>query len=470
MKTTPEIARKQRKELIKKGGKFAEQLKELPKARVKSGILKLTNYIDNVELFYDMQPFFYDRSKMFWLWNKEEYKWEMKDDVDIMNAIDNELEFGGETVTAGVKTNYLEAFKRVGRNNIPKAIKGTWVQFKKKMIDVLNGKKFEATPEYFVTNPIPLDIGNSDETPEMDRIFKEWVGIENVDILYEIISYCLLPSYPLHKIFCLIGSGSNGKGKFLELLTRFIGVENVTSTELDVLLNSRFESTRLHKKLVCLMGETNFGEISKTSILKKLTGQDMIGFEFKNKNPFEGYNYAKIIIATNTLPITMDKTIGFYRRWIIIDFPNTFTEKKKILDEIPIEEYNNLAKKSIGILKHILTGREFTNEGSYDEREQRYEERSNPLKKFLETYTTEDPDGYVFKWELRDKFQVFLIQNRHRKWSDIEIGMRMKERYEERQMGEDRYRAWIGIRWKQKLVDYSQVSPLSRDKLIHFPI
>lgn len=33
-----------------------------------------------------------------------------------------------------------------------------------------------------------------------------------------------------------------------------------------------------------MMGETNFNEMSETSILKKLTGGDLIGFEYKNKN------------------------------------------------------------------------------------------------------------------------------------------------------------------------------------------
>ena len=93
------------------------------------------------------------------------------------------------------------------------------------------------------------------------------------------------------------------------------------------------------------MGETNFNEMSRTSKLKKLTGGDLIGFEYKNKNPFEAKNYAKILIATNSLPTTSDKTLGFYRRWMIIDFPNQFSEKKDILKDIPEEEYESLALK-----------------------------------------------------------------------------------------------------------------------------
>ena len=56
----------------------------------------------------------------------------------------------------------------------------------------------------------------------------------------------------------------NGKSKYLELLRKFIGQDNCCSTELDTLMQSRFEVTRLHKKLVCQMGETNFNEMNKT--------------------------------------------------------------------------------------------------------------------------------------------------------------------------------------------------------------
>jgi len=187
----------------------------------------------------------------------------------------------------------------------------------------------------------------------MDRIFEEWVGKDYVKTLYEIIAYCLLPDYPINRLFCFVGSGMNGKSKFLELVRRFVGANNVCSTELDTLIASRFEITRLHKKLICQMGETNFNEMNKTSIIKKLTGGDLIGFEYKNKNPFEEKNYAKIIIATNNLPTTTDKTIGFYRRWLIIDFPNQFSEKKDILAEIPDEEYESLALKCVGILNNL---------------------------------------------------------------------------------------------------------------------
>ena len=175
------------------------------------------------------------------------------------------------------------------------------------------------------------------------------------------------------------------------------------------------------------MGETNFSEINKTSIIKKLTGQDLIGFEYKNKNPFEGNNYAKILIATNNLPTTTDKTIGFYRRWCIIDFPNKFSEGKDILDEIPDEEYKSLALKSITILKDLLEKRKFHKAGTVEERMEKYESKSDFLQKFLEEFIEEDVDGWISKADFRKKFGEWCLENRHRQMAENTLSKKLKE-------------------------------------------
>ena len=416
-----------------------------------------------VEHFNEIQPLFYDKSGMWWLWDTENYKWNVVDEIDILNMISDTT--NQDTITSKNRTEILNALKQEGRKKIPKPIKKTWIQFKDRVYDFNTGKNFKASPDYFVTNPISwsLDEEKSIDTPIMDKIFEEWVGKDYVQTLYEIIAYCLVPDYPIHRLFCFVGEGLNGKSCFLRLLNNFIGEGNVTSTELDLLISSRFEITRLHKKLVCVMGETNFAEMSKTSVIKKLTGQDMIGFEYKNKNPFDDINYAKILLATNNLPSTTDKTIGFYRRWLIIDFPNRFSEKKDILSEIPIEEYERLSLKCFRILKELLNKREFTNEGSIEDRERKYEEKSDPLEKFLKEYTDlKDPDANIPKWEMEKTLNEWLVENRHRKMADKTISKKMKEKgVEDGRVyvdwaGDDDYgnrkqiRAWLGIKWRKE--------------------
>lgn len=202
------------------------------------------------------------------------------------------------------------------------------------------------------------------------------------------------------------------------------------------------------------MGETNFSEMNKTSILKKISGNDLIGFEYKNKKPFDEKNYAKILIATNNLPATTDKTDGFYRRWISIDFPNRFTEKIDILSTIPEIEYNNLSLQLVGILIDLLKNRSFTNEGTIEQRKKDFEDRSNPLEKFMKEYVTESFEGYIWKWEFEKKLNEWCKENRFREISSVAIGKKMKDLQISQKLmsagmfGESKqWRAWIGINW-----------------------
>lgn len=411
-----------------------------------------------VKFYLAEQPIFYDENCLWWIWSKEEYKWKITDEVDILNAIEKIT--GEDIITPKNRTLILNSLKQECRKSIPKPIMPTWIQFKDEIFDIKNGNRFKAVPDYFATNPIPWKLHNNNYelTPTMDRIFSEWVSEKFVKTLYEIIAYCLLPSYPIHRMFCFIGSGLNGKSKFLELLRRFIGEENVCSTELDTLITSRFEITRLHKKLVCQMGETNFNEMNKTSIIKKLTGDDWIGYEYKNKTPFEDKNYAKIIIATNNLPTTTDKTLGFYRRWCIIDFPNIFSEQKDILQDIPEEEYESLALKCTSILHDLLENRKFTNEGSIEERMEKYEAKADFLQKFLTEFTTEEPDSHITCADFFKKFSDWCRENRHRQMAENTLGKKMKEKSIEhgRKYFDWMYDGkggqlwvWLGIKWKE---------------------
>lgn len=411
---------------------------------------------EQAKIFDEKQPIFFDKSMMFWLWNTEKCFWEISDDIDVLNLVEEQT--GRDIISPKNRVEILNSLKQEGRKNIPKDFKPNWIQFKDKIYDIETGESFEASPEYFATNPIDWEVSHDPSTPNMDRIFKEWVGGDYVETLYQIIAYSMLSDYPIHRLFCLIGSGLNGKSCFLKLLKKFIGHENTASTELDRLMSSRFEVTRLHKKLLCLMGETNFTEMKQTAMIKSLTGQDEIPFEYKNRTPFSGENYAKLIIATNNLPSTTDKTEGWYRRWMIIDFPNKFNEKKDILLDIPLEEYNNLATRCLLCLKNLLQAREFAKEGTIEERMKRYEDRSDPIGKFIAEFTTEDYNSYIFKFDFEKRLNQWCEENRFRKIAESTIGRKMKQKGIEVGRREadwlkegvgNRLRCWEGVKWKE---------------------
>lgn len=438
---------------------FKEETNKKVKKSFNKGYFTATVFTrrGQAEAFIKNNPMFFDKSGIFWRWNFDLCCYEIADEVEILNDISDKMNI--DTINATARGEILNSLKQVGRLNLPKPIKKTWIQFKDEIYDINTGEIFKATSEYFVTNPIPYSLHKQkyEETPVMDRIFEEWVGKDYVQTLYEIVAYCLLADYPLNRLFCFVGAGMNGKSCFLNLIRKFLGNNNCTSTELDRLLESRFEVTRLHKKLLCLMGETNFNEIQNTSILKQLTGNDLIGFEYKNKNPFEDNNYAKIIIATNNLPTTTDKSDGFYRRWLIIDFPNQFSEKKDILADIPEEEYESLALKCCVILKELLKKRNFSKEGSIEDRREKYEAKSNFLEKFIKDNTIEEVNGFITKAEFSRNLSAWCKENRHRSMSDTSLGIEMKKLGYENStkhfdwMNDGRGgtgRVWLGLKWK----------------------
>ena len=175
-------------------------------------------------------------------------------------------------------------------------------------------------------------------------------------------------------------------------------------------MTNRFESSKMYKKLICEMGEIDAQIFKRTSKLKKLVGDDLLGVEFKGHDGFDTHNYAKLLIATNKLPETTDKTIGFYSKWIAIDFPNHFEEKAGLLDDIPDEEYEALATKSIKYLKKLLETSKFTNEGTYAEKEIRYEARSSSINDYIKQFCVMDVNAKIPVYELYNGYLAYCSE------------------------------------------------------------
>jgi len=429
--------------------------KKKEEEKISRVIYRFVNKIDLAEQFIEIMPLYYDKFCIWWRFNNSRCCWEMIDEIDILNLVEGSS--GANIINSKERTEILNALRQRARRNKPEELKPTCLQFKDEIIDLETGERFKSTPKYFAINPIDYKIGKTEETPVMDKIFSEWVGEANRKKLYQIIAFCISPDYFIHRMFYLVGAGRNGKGCYLRLIEKLLGKNNICSTELEVLLNSRFETAKLYRKLVCMMGETDFGLLKHTSRLKRLTGEDLIPAEFKNKTPFDFYNYAKILIATNNLPETNDKTDGFYSRPLIIDFPNRFSEKIDILATIPEVEYENLALKSIKILIELLEKREFDNEGTIEQRKQKYEDTSNPFDKFYNECIIEEFEGYIFKFEFEKRFNEWCKENRFREHTETSIARKMKEKgiYDCRKMsswlidGQNKQlRCWSGIRWK----------------------
>ena len=394
------------------------------------------NFSNMILSFQDENPVHYDTSKNYWSFNWQTRCYEMVDDIEIMVRL---TQLTGIQITKGnEKFEFLEEIRQSGRRKSPKPLPPEFIQFRNKVINIETDEEFHADPGFLYVSPIPWALSDKTDTPTIDNLFNSWVHESHVITLYEIIAYCCFKRYPIAKEFFLIGSGRNGKSQFLKIISKFIGEDNVVSTDLNDIANSRFEAVRLFKQSVAFVSETDSKTITKTSTLKALTGEDFIKGENKGKTGFDFINYAKIIIASNDLPQTTDKTDGFYRRAFILDFPNKFRDTgTPITDTIPQEEYENLGRKLIPILKNLLKKGSFTNDGSIEVKQRRFEGKSNPINEFINQAYSDDINSRIKMDDFQINFNKWRIFRKIPVMSNRKIFTSVKESgYEIKQMTE----------------------------------
>lgn len=389
-----------------------------------------TDLLQMADRFLAETPMFYDRNKMWWLYDFEQFKYVKTDEVDIFNALDRQLYSGTQSIK--YKNEIIEALRRRARLKTPKTLTGPYVQFGDTIVNVKNRSQFKASPSFFCTSPIPHKIGKSTETPLIDKLFRDWVvgcGQDEswIQTLYEMFAYTMLNEQFMQRLFACTGYGSNGKGTMAKLLMRFIGIENVCTTELTQLSKGNFETSALYKKQLAIMGEVDSNDLKNTNLLKKLSGEDLIRYEFKGHTPFSEASPTTCLILTNALPLTPDHSDGFYRRWLIIDFPHQFPVAKDPVEDLPEEEYENLAAKCIEIAAQLYKTHKFTNEGTIDDRKNKYATKSNPLLKFIEKYCTEEVDNWSPFSLFYNKYLLYLTSQRLRKQAKNYVSKQLKE-------------------------------------------
>ena len=399
-----------------------ERLKEHEKKELDEGygLLKDSNNIQTLiatnrqrlaEAFKEYRPYFYDINDNFYLWNHQKNCYEVVQFSHFLKTLkkitkEKEINWGFSLLWG----EFERCLKITG--DTPETLPKECIQFKNKIINLKTGEEFEATPKYYCINVIPHNIGISMQTPLIDKMLGEWVNKENVEGIKENIAFSMLRYYPIRRFFILYGGGANGKTSFMNFKINVLGENNCVATDLDLLLNNRFEAYRVYQKLYCVSGELSTELLQKTDVLKRLTGDDIMRIEQKFKNAFDMRNYAKFDFATNTLPEIEEDTKAIWDRLILVMFPNIFTEKKNPILNIPEEEYENLCSWCVSFLKKLLSQEEysFKLDRPFEEKRDLYKGYSEPIRVFLKENFIEDLNSEYPMHKFCEEFNAFLSE------------------------------------------------------------
>lgn len=333
----------------------------------------------------------------------------------ILNFLQKEIP---DLITKHVTEEILNHIRRTTFINRDKAI-GNHKNFICLENGILNLEKNEVlphNPKIVFLQKLPVKFNENAICPAIEKFLKEILNENDISIIEELAGFCLLRDYSFQNAFVFVGTGRNGKSVLLNLFRAFLGKENVSARSLHDLLSNRFAKSDLFGKLANIFADLPTRDLNDTSNFKMLTGGDLIEAEKKFKNSFRFENYAKMLFSANQLSKTPEDTDAFFRRWIIINFPNEFNEKqsdKNLIKKLTTEkELSGFFNKAIFGLKR-LQERGFFSDKSIEEKRENYIRLSDSVSSFIMDLVRVNPEGVVVKKEIYEAYTNYCREKNY---------------------------------------------------------
>jgi len=358
------------------------------------------------------------------------------------------------------------------------------IALKNGIFDIKQKKLLPFDPKYKFFNKIPVNYDENADCPKIKKFFRETLASEeDIKTMEEIFGFMLYNDYFLEVAIMLYGSGRNGKSKTLELMKRFIGLENVSVISLESIERDTFALSSFFKKKANLCGDLSKTALRNTGNFKSLTGRDEIEAQRKFKSTVKFKNYAKMIFSANELPITYDLSEAFWSRWIIIDFPYTFVSKEhydeaiqegkktnnlKIADPDIIEkistpeELSGLLNLALEGLYRLFKNKSFTKNPSAQRVKTKWLRMSDSCLAFIMDCIEQDFDSYITKARFRQEYSKYCRSHKLTMATDRRIKEVLTTNLgvvDDRKVVDNTVkRVWTGIKFKDNKISNTQLS------------
>ena len=322
-------------------------------------------------------------------------------------------------------------------------------------INLLNGlfdwQKSELLPhssEYVSRIQLPVEYDENAACPNIEKFFRDVLPTDSINTIEELMGYCLIPTTCFEKAFMLVGAGRNGKSVFLNLLTRLIGKEHIANETLQDLAGNRFRKAELANKLVNIFADLSASAVEDSGYFKALVSSDDISVERKGKDPFKLKNTARMVFSTNEIPKSRDNSNAYFRRWVIVRFPNTISEDKvdpHLIDKL-VQEMPGLLNMAIRGLKRLFRQGHFSESDTIKKELERYRRDNDTVRAFVDECCIADPSNKIGKSLIYSSYRSWCMNNGYRPVSTRRFNDRLVEFlsiHEDRNGG---VRQWVGVR------------------------
>jgi putative DNA primase/helicase len=332
------------------------------------------------------------------------------------------------------------------------------INLKNGLYDVITGEFKEHTPDYLSINQKPIKYDPKAKAKLFREYLQQVLYPTEIRTAVELMAYTFLRDNKYEIVTILFGYGANGKSVFTGLLTALHGPRNVSNVPLSSMIKNTFALSDLENKDVNIDSELSSATIEDSAILKKLTGKQPIRIERKHQRAYDTILHAKLFFSANRIPQTTDDSDAYYRRNIVISFPNKFEGEKadpNLLAKLTTDdEISGIFNVLMDALRDILlknNGGIFINEKTMQARREKYEMAVNPIGSFIEHMVARDSieSDKITKDEFYQVYQRYCTQNKLVVESKENFGKILINRYQYRDGREssgERKTIWKGVR------------------------
>ena len=287
--------------------------------------------------------------------------------------------------------------------------------------NLVTGAVTPHTPERKSTVQLPHD--STKQTTEAKDEFLAFINKvippDAVTLVQMVCGYCLHHDASFQRAFLLYGKGGNGKGTLLKLIMAMLGKGNYATQSLKKLSDTRWGTAELFGKMANIVEDINSAMIRDSSDFKMLAAGETISAERKNKDPFDFENKAKLIFSANKIPTSLDKTHGFYRRWVFIDMGKVIPPEEEKLN------YINTLKTPAGLsaffhwavegLQALLEAKQFPKPKSSDNLLSKYKKENDHVLNFVKEHLIyEEGANRLLVSGLRDTYKQWCEEWGHK--------------------------------------------------------
>lgn len=196
--------------------------------------------------------------------------------------------------------------------------------------DIKSKKSRPYSPEDYKLFKLPYNMENiNTSTPIkwlnfLESCFQWYPDSEEIiSFLQEYVWYLLIPDTHFNYNLILYWESSTGKWTFLAWIANMLGEKNFASITLKELSRPE-EINKLYWKLVWI--DFDMAEWTKLDShwVKKITAWEKVSWKILYKDEYTFKPFSRLICATNVMPYIRNWDNSTKRRWVIINFNNSF--------------------------------------------------------------------------------------------------------------------------------------------------